>query len=692
MFYCQHVSKFEGTEKGHEPTYLNHSKLLPFFPGKQNLENQKQRTKNTKQGQSDTCMTCTLVPGSITSIPINSTMTINGQFDDADEDAEFVAMMQMRLGGDNIEKEQKLSSPPLLTHDNEQKVPNNNDDDHAPRTAIAADFEEEYDQGYDDEDYTEDDFEFEGPSSGGGSNSNMKSVTMSSSKINLDSRATSTKSMSHAVSNSVSKMSNMAASKRTTHTGRDDRATVEQCLDPRTRLILFRLLSTGIFEKIDGCLSTGKEANVYYAKAGNANIQDPFLKVETDDGAPVPEYAVKIYKTSILVFKDRDKYVSGEHRWRKGYCKSNPRKMVKVWAEKEMRNYRRIYSAKIPTPKPILLKSHVLVMEFLGENGWPSPRLKDAQLSERRLREAYVQTVLILRHMYQRCRLVHGDFSEYNLLWHNNRVYVIDVSQSVENDHPSALDFLRKDISNVNDYFHKNGNLSVMTTRQLFEFITSTVIENTEESESNALDEIMADADQHADKLAQASVRDQKEWGQKNEVDEAVFMSQFLPRSLNQVADVDIKMMVDGEVEETYANAIAELTGNQIVVDAVANKQKKVAFEMIDYNDANDANDDNNFTDSQAQNDDDDADEEDDGDEQESSVDYEDDANYDADGRYIKKAMTPEELQAAKEAKRDAMKEHKKSIKEENSQKRRDKIKKKDKKRAINKTKGSKKK
>lgn len=29
--------------------------------------------------------------------------------------------------------------------------------------------------------------------------------------------------------------------------------------------------------------------------------------------------ALKIYKTSILVFKDRDRYVSGEYRFRKGY-------------------------------------------------------------------------------------------------------------------------------------------------------------------------------------------------------------------------------------------------------------------------------------------------------------------------------------------------------------------------------------
>lgn len=51
--------------------------------------------------------------------------------------------------------------------------------------------------------------------------------------------------------------------------------------------------------------------------------------------------AIKVYKTSILVFKDRDKYVTGEYRFRHGYSKSNPRKMVKLWVEKEMRNLKR---------------------------------------------------------------------------------------------------------------------------------------------------------------------------------------------------------------------------------------------------------------------------------------------------------------------------------------------------------------
>lgn len=155
-------------------------------------------------------------------------------------------------------------------------------------------------------------------------------ASVSSSRINLES-----KKMSHAVSNAVTKMQHLESSKRKSHTGRDDRATSEQCLDPRTRLILFRMLSNGFLELIDGCLSTGKEANVYYAKAGR--IKSGVVSGGDCDGsvssnsysnatfapllAPdVTEYAIKIYKTSILVFKDRDKYVSGEHRWRKGYC------------------------------------------------------------------------------------------------------------------------------------------------------------------------------------------------------------------------------------------------------------------------------------------------------------------------------------------------------------------------------------
>ena len=78
---------------------------------------------------------------------------------------------------------------------------------------------------------------------------------------------------------------------------KQDRATAEQVMDPRTRMILFKLMNRGFITQINGCISTGKEANVYHA-TGKDDVQ----------------LALKIYKTSILVFKDRDKYVTGEFR------------------------------------------------------------------------------------------------------------------------------------------------------------------------------------------------------------------------------------------------------------------------------------------------------------------------------------------------------------------------------------------
>ena len=37
-----------------------------------------------------------------------------------------------------------------------------------------------------------------------------------------------------------------------------DRATIEQVMDPRTRMILFKMLNRGFISEINGCISTGK--------------------------------------------------------------------------------------------------------------------------------------------------------------------------------------------------------------------------------------------------------------------------------------------------------------------------------------------------------------------------------------------------------------------------------------------------
>ena len=74
---------------------------------------------------------------------------------------------------------------------------------------------------------------------------------------------------------------------------------------------------------------------------------------------------MKIYKTSILSFKDRARYIKGEHRFEAGFSR-NPRKMVQLWAEKEYRNLKRIHQCLIPCPKPIFVRQNVLLMTLIG--------------------------------------------------------------------------------------------------------------------------------------------------------------------------------------------------------------------------------------------------------------------------------------------------------------------------------------
>lgn len=124
--------------------------------------------------------------------------------------------------------------------------------------------------------------------------------------------------------------------------------------------------------------------------------------------------------------------------------------MVTMWAEKEFRNLKRM-EGTIVCPVGLLVKSNILVMDFIGKDMNNAPRLKDAAVKGiERWSEIYLEVVKIMRVLYQECKLIHADLSEYNMLYYEDTVYVIDVSQSVEHDHPHALEFLRRDIANVN--------------------------------------------------------------------------------------------------------------------------------------------------------------------------------------------------------------------------------------------------
>lgn len=76
--------------------------------------------------------------------------------------------------------------------------------------------------------------------------------------------------------------------------------------------------------------------------------------------------------------------------------------------------------------------------------------------------------------------------------YHSKTLYIIDVSQSVEHDHPHAFEFLRKDLSNVTDYFERKG-VDVLSFKQLFDFVINPSFGSTEEEADQALEKVDVD-------------------------------------------------------------------------------------------------------------------------------------------------------------------------------------------------------
>lgn len=200
--------------------------------------------------------------------------------------------------------------------------------------------------------------------------------------------------------------------------------TSEMGMDQKTRLLLYKLINTTmVLNSVDGIVSKGKEAVVLH---GDGNVENTFYPKITK------EVAVKIFSTTLNEFKQRERYIKDDFRF-KGNLKQNSRNIINLWCEKEFHNLNRLAKAGILCPQPIVFKKHILLMAYIG-NGHenPAPKLKDVKLSHADMICAYEEVTEAMKKMYQDARLVHADFSEYNILYYDNKCWIIDLAQAGE--------------------------------------------------------------------------------------------------------------------------------------------------------------------------------------------------------------------------------------------------------------------
>ncbi len=214
-------------------------------------------------------------------------------------------------------------------------------------------------------------------------------------------------------------------------TRRELRKISEGVFDKATLMSIYTVSRKGLLDELEGIISTGKEANVYFGRVGEGKV------------------AVKIYLVETSDFKTMEKYILHDRRfssWR------NRRQLIYTWAMKEFRNLS-ILHGKIRCPKPLGVKNNVLVMELIGDCNTPAPRLKESMPDDPVL--FFEKIKQYMRNMYKE-GIVHGDLSEYNILNWEGPV-IIDLSMGVLLDHPLAEELLRRDVRNIVKYFGKLG-------------------------------------------------------------------------------------------------------------------------------------------------------------------------------------------------------------------------------------------
>lgn len=215
----------------------------------------------------------------------------------------------------------------------------------------------------------------------------------------------------------------------------EDRRVGSEVFDTITLKTLYKLANSGHIHKLNGAISTGKEANVFKG----ADEEDNFV-------------AVKIYRVTTSDFKKMQTYIQGDPRF--NVRTTNKRQLVNAWVTKEFRNLQRAEEAGVKVPKPIIAKNNVLIMEFIGDDeGDAALPMRHSDIKDPE--ELLNKIIKNMKLLYKEAGLVHGDLSSYNILIQNKEPVIIDISQGMTKDHPISEELLNRDIENIVKDFKK---------------------------------------------------------------------------------------------------------------------------------------------------------------------------------------------------------------------------------------------
>lgn len=189
-------------------------------------------------------------------------------------------------------------------------------------------------------------------------------------------------------------------------------------------------------------IKSGKEATVHLLNVDN-NLM-----------------ALKVYKSNTK-FSSRNVYFDiseiGDKRLIRGAKKKTERGLEAIknsWIYREFKILKELYDLGALVPKPILIYENSILMEYLGNIYEPAPRLSEIKVHK----DIINRTLnIILDHieLFKELGFTHGDLSASNILWFNEKPYIIDFPQVVYDKNKNFKEKYKKDLDNIMKYFNK---------------------------------------------------------------------------------------------------------------------------------------------------------------------------------------------------------------------------------------------
>ena len=209
----------------------------------------------------------------------------------------------------------------------------------------------------------------------------------------------------------------------------------DEFFDHATLMTISRLVTQGQFDTLDYPISKGKEGGVFRATGGEGFR------------------AVKVYRVANTVFRHLPAYAL--EQLRRESSERNFARLIFAWTRREHTILRRMREAGVPVPEAFGHLRNVLVMSFIGTEGLAAPRLQDSVVPDASALAEEIEALVV--RMVRDAKLVHGDLSPYNLLFHEGHPVVIDVAQAIPIEHPQARELLTRDIHNLTKFLVKAG-------------------------------------------------------------------------------------------------------------------------------------------------------------------------------------------------------------------------------------------